>query len=135
LIRLQFKYALLFLAWILASFGTLASLVSSEIYGFVPCQLCWLQRIALFPQTVILGTACFYFDLKVVRYVLPLNLFGLAIAIYQVLHLTPYFSKGCTSGCVPTYQGDLLFWVPILSLINFILISLFLFLARQEEKV
>ena len=28
------------------------SLLYSEYFGFVPCSLCWLQRIALYPQAL-----------------------------------------------------------------------------------
>jgi len=29
------------------------SLVYSDYFGFIPCSLCWLQRIALYPQALL----------------------------------------------------------------------------------
>jgi len=39
------------LAAVLAA--TAASLIYSEGIGYVPCELCWYQRIALYPQVII----------------------------------------------------------------------------------
>ena len=42
-------------AWIVALVTTAGSLYYSEHLGFVPCELCWYQRIAMYPLAVILG--------------------------------------------------------------------------------
>ena len=44
-------------AWLVALLATVGSLYFSEIAGFVPCTLCWYQRIAMYPLVVILGVA------------------------------------------------------------------------------
>jgi hypothetical protein len=36
---------------------TLGSLYYSEVAGYPPCTLCWYQRIAIYPQVVVLGVA------------------------------------------------------------------------------
>ena len=33
--------------------GVASTLLYSEVFGFVPCSLCWLQRVALYPQAII----------------------------------------------------------------------------------
>ena len=43
------------LAWVVALLATTGSLYFSEIAGFVPCTLCWYQRIAMYPLVVILA--------------------------------------------------------------------------------
>ena len=63
------------------------SLVYSEYFGFVPCSLCWLQRIALYPQALFALMAfktkeSVYFPL----YSLALSIFGLLVAIYHYLY-------------------------------------------------
>jgi hypothetical protein len=45
------------LAWVVATVTTLGSLYFSEIADFVPCKLCWYQRICMYPLVVILGVA------------------------------------------------------------------------------
>ena len=45
------------LSFFLALAATLGSLFYSEIAGFEPCKLCWLQRIFMYPQAVLLGIA------------------------------------------------------------------------------
>lgn len=37
--------------------AVLGSLIYSEILGYEPCKLCWIQRIFFYPQLVILGLA------------------------------------------------------------------------------
>ena len=45
------------LAWIVATVTTLGSLYYSEHAGFVPCELCWYQRIVMYPLVIVLGVA------------------------------------------------------------------------------
>ena len=42
------------LAFLVAATATLGSLYFSEVADFVPCRLCWFQRIAMYPLSVIL---------------------------------------------------------------------------------
>src|SRR5215471_12279989 len=44
----------LWAAWVIALGATLGSLYFSQIANFVPCELCWFQRIAMYPMSVIL---------------------------------------------------------------------------------
>ena len=47
----------LWLAWLVAAGATAGSLYFSEIADFVPCRLCWFQRICMFPLAGILLVA------------------------------------------------------------------------------
>jgi disulfide bond formation protein DsbB len=71
------------LAFIVSLTATLGSLYLSEIRGFEPCKLCWLQRIFMYPLPVILGVALWRKTKDVWQYVLPLSIIGLVIAIYH----------------------------------------------------
>src|SRR5215213_8249764 len=44
----------LWAAWIVALVATLGSLYYSEIADFLPCRLCWFQRIAMYPLSILL---------------------------------------------------------------------------------
>ena len=44
----------IWIAWVVALAATLGSLFFSEIADFIPCRLCWFQRIAMYPLAVLL---------------------------------------------------------------------------------
>jgi len=86
----------LVLASLVAVGSTLGSLYFSERSGFDPCVLCWYQRIAMYPQAVILPLAAWRRDRNVLRYTMPLSAIGLVIALYHVqLQLFPDQSSFC----------------------------------------
>lgn len=45
------------LAWLVAAVCTAGSLWFSEVAGFQPCRLCWIQRACMYPLTVVLAVA------------------------------------------------------------------------------
>ena len=47
-------------AWIVSVVATLGSLYFSEILGWVPCILCWYQRILMYPMSIILGVSVYF---------------------------------------------------------------------------
>jgi disulfide bond formation protein DsbB len=98
----HWRESLVYIAWVQALVATLGSLFFSEVMGFVPCTLCWYQRILMYPLVIILTVGILLRDTKLRYYVLPLSIFGLAIALYHnVLHygLIPEDSFGtCTAG-------------------------------------
>ena len=65
------------LAFVVATVATLGSLYLSEVANFVPCRLCWYQRIAMYPLPVLLGVAWWKRDDGVRRYALPLAIIGM----------------------------------------------------------
>ncbi len=69
---------------LLISFGAvLGSLFYSVVMHYTPCVLCYWQRIALFPLLVLFKVALWKKDRGVFRYVVPLSVTGLLIAIYH----------------------------------------------------
>ena len=73
------------LAWIVATVTTLGSLYYSEIADFVPCQLCWYQRICMYPLAVILLVGLLLRDGRVRWYAAPFVVVGAPIALYHWL--------------------------------------------------
>jgi disulfide bond formation protein DsbB len=85
----------IWLAWIVALVATVGSLVYSEVIHFVPCRLCWYQRIAMYPLAVILLVGAIRREVVVKYYALPLALIGLAISIYHnVVQFFPSLEGG-----------------------------------------
>jgi hypothetical protein len=54
----------LWAAWAVALVSMLGSLYFSEVTNFVPCKLCWLQRIAMYPLVLILLVAALRGDVR-----------------------------------------------------------------------
>lgn len=73
----------LFIAFLLTFVSSGMSLIYSEIFGFVPCGLCWLQRICLYPQALMLGYAVYHKDKNVARYGILLSIPGIVVSFYQ----------------------------------------------------
>lgn len=71
---------------LLAAFTLTASaltLVYSEILGFVPCGLCWMERTMLYPTAIILTLAAWKRDRAALKYVIVLCAVGALIALYH----------------------------------------------------
>ena len=63
-------------AFIVALISTLGSLYYSDVLGYVPCVLCWWQRIFMYSQVLLFGTALVKGDRNVARYGLVFSLVG-----------------------------------------------------------
>lgn len=73
----------LLLAWAVAAVSTGGSLYYSEVAGYIPCELCWWQRIAMYPLSIVLLIAVLRGDRGVRRYVAPVSVIGFLIAAYH----------------------------------------------------
>ncbi|WP_276258176.1 disulfide bond formation protein B [Haloglomus litoreum] len=71
------------LATVIATVATAGSLWFSLGLGLVPCELCWYQRILMYPLVVVLGVAAVESRSGVWRTVLPLAVPGLVVAAYH----------------------------------------------------
>lgn len=88
--RLYKKYVAKYI-WTVITFtafsGVAITLLYSEVYGFVPCSLCWLQRVALYPQALMVLFAFKFKDgVFFPLYGIVLSGFGLLVAIYQYIY-------------------------------------------------
>lgn len=133
------KQIYLYSAWLVSVIATLGSLYFSEIRGFIPCELCWYQRILMYPLAVILGIATFQTDFGIKRYVLPLAAIGWCISFYHYLvQKVPDFAavKPCVNGvpCNTQYINWAGFiTIPFLALTAFTLIIIFMFLLKNPK--
>src|SRR5579862_8659355 len=75
----------LWAGFVVAALATGGSLFFSEIAGFVPCDLCWFQRICMYPLSILTLFAAARNDHRVVRYFLPFPVVGACISIYHLL--------------------------------------------------
>jgi disulfide bond formation protein DsbB len=77
--------AALWIAFLVAATATAGSLYFSEVANFEPCRLCWYQRIAMYPLSLILLVAALRRDRAVRWYVGPLAACGAVISTYHYL--------------------------------------------------
>ncbi|MCW8903045.1 disulfide bond formation protein B [Sedimenticola sp.] len=134
----QTNWKWIFLSWLLATVAMLGSLFFSEVMDFVPCVLCWYQRIFMYPLVVILLLGMYPYDESVIRYALPLAVIGWGFAIYHYLVYSGYIPEALQ----PCGQGpscaeiDLELFgfitIPMLSILAFSAIILFLSIARYR---
>ena len=73
------------LAWAVAAVAMAGSLIYSEVYHFIPCELCWYQRIAMYPLAGILLVGAIRRDRAIRYYGLPLSIVGLGISIWHII--------------------------------------------------
>src|SRR5690606_9031705 len=114
-------------SFVVSLVATGGSLFLSEVLGYIPCDLCWFQRICMYPLVVILGRAALKDDWGAAGYALPLSVIGGCISAwhYAVQKVPALAHTGpCRSG-IPC-NADYLDWfgvitIPLLALIAFIL--------------
>jgi disulfide bond formation protein DsbB len=109
----------IWLAWLVALVATVGSLIYSEVYHLVPCRLCWFQRIAMYPMSVVLLVGAIRREFMVKFYTLPLALLGLGISVYHYL-LQRFPNLEATSACDPDNPCSLI----LVNIFNFISIPL-----------
>lgn len=127
-------------AWAVALVSTFAALFIGEVMGMTPCQLCWYQRIPMFPLAVILGIAAFANDRRGAIYALPLALGGVAMAGYHtalVAGWVPQWWIPCGAGPSCSEQklvilGDI--QIPWLSLLAFAAIVALLLVYLRRTR-
>ncbi|TWD98786.1 disulfide bond formation protein DsbB [Neobacillus bataviensis] len=130
----------LLLAWLAAIIATLGSLYFSEVMHFIPCMLCWYQRIFMYPLAIILGIAFYRNDQGIYRYVLPLSIIGMLISGYHtLLQKLPYLQQFemCTTGvpCSKDYINWLGFiTIPLLAFIAFTIITVSLLILSSRQR-
>jgi disulfide bond formation protein DsbB len=131
---------LLSIGWIASFIATLGSLYFSEIVQYTPCDLCWYQRIFMYPLVIILGIGIFKKDASSALYSLILSAIGGCISIYhysiQKIDILGENSVSC--GIVPC-TGEYINWlgfitIPFLALVAFTIIfitSLLIYKGRS----
>ncbi len=126
-------------AWLVALTATIGSLFFSERMGFIPCTLCWYQRILMYPLVFLLGVAFYRNDKKIYVYALPLSIIGICVSSYHyALQKIPSLQEfsACTSG-VPC-SGQYINWfgfvtIPFLALLAFVMITVFILVLWKKK--
>jgi disulfide bond formation protein DsbB len=132
------------IGFFLSALGTGLSLFYSEVLKYIPCDLCWYQRIFLYPQVFMFGYAWYKKDYTVLRYSMVLSVVGTLIAAYHhMLQIGFDLMKPCSSApfavdCAkPSFVEFGFVTFPLMSfvLFGFLIIASFIatVLAKQSK--
>lgn len=129
----------LLFAWVVSIIAMVGSLFFSEHMGFIPCTLCWYQRILMYPLVIFLGIAFYRNDRTIYTYILPLSFIGMLVSSYHyALQKIPSMHEfsSCTSG-VPC-SGQYINWfgfvtIPFLALIAFTFITIMMLMLWKRK--
>jgi len=126
----------LWAAFVVAAIATGGSLFFSEVARFVPCELCWYQRICMYPLSILTLFLAYHGDHRAARYLLPLPLVGAGVSVYHLLIENKVIKEptqcliSAPGGCATKWINEFGYiTIPTLALTGFVLLMGFLALA------
>jgi disulfide bond formation protein DsbB len=129
----------LWIGWLVAAVAMAGSLYYSIGANFQPCELCWYQRICIYPFAVILLVAAARKDTSVWRYGLAINAVGIVVSLYHTqLQAFPSQQTFCSPiiPCNIRYVWELGFIsLPLMALAAQLVIATMLLLARRPAPM
>ncbi len=129
-----------FLAFIVSLIATLGSLFFSEIMNFIPCSLCWYQRIFMYSLVFLFLTNLLFPDDKIFKYSILLILMGWSVSIYHNLlmfGIIPENLSPCVQGvpCSTMYINWLGFiTIPLLSFFAYTILLILILKIKNEKR-
>src|SRR5262249_19483981 len=131
----------LWLAFVVSSIATGGSLFFSEIAHFVPCELCWYQRICMYPLSLLTLLMAVHVDHRAARYLLPFPVIGAGVSVYHLLIENGVVRESLTcsisapGGCAVKWINEFGYvTIPTLALTAFALLLALLLLAAYEPR-
>ncbi|MGE6489090.1 disulfide oxidoreductase [Paenisporosarcina sp. NPDC076898] len=134
---------MLLFMWVVSLAATMGSLFFSEIRHYEPCELCWIQRIFMYPLVIILGIAYVQKNARIAVTTATFSVIGGAISLYHYgLQKITFLSENAPAcgrvSCTGEYINIFGFiTIPFLALTAFILIAITSFMllrVLKEEK-
>ena len=129
----------LWAAFVVTAIATGGSLFYSQIAGFIPCELCWFQRICMYPLSILTLLTAIAGDHRAARYLLPLPVVGAGVSVYHLLvengvvQQTQACFASAPGGCATKWTNEFGYMtIPTLALTAFLLTFAFLLLAATE---
>ena len=126
--------------WVVSLTATMGSLFFSEIRGYEPCELCWIQRIFMYPLVLILGIAYLQKNARIAVTTAIFSVIGGAISLYHYgLQKVSFLSENAPAcgrvSCTGEYINILGFiTIPFLALTAFVLIAISSFMILKDSK-
>lgn len=139
--RLLWGYEL-WAAFVVSSIATGGSLFFSDIANYVPCELCWYQRICMYPLSLLTLFAAVHGDYRLPRYLIPFTVIGGGVSVYHLLieNRVVGQSQACfvsaPGGCAVKWINQFGYvTIPVIALSAFaLLLVLFAMAATGNER-
>ena len=131
---------ILLFMWVVSLTATMGSLFFSEIRGYEPCELCWIQRIFMYPLVLILGSAYVQKNARIAVTTAIFSVIGGAISLYHYgLQKVSFLSENAPAcgrvSCTGEYINIFGFiTIPFLALTAFVLIAISSFMLLKDSK-
>lgn len=125
--------------FLVALVATAGSLFFSLYADFAPCELCWYQRIFMYPLVLLFGLGLWRDERKAMEYAVPLVAIGWLVAAY---HNYIYFlgtrATSCSLeaevSCITPYFTEYGYvTIPVMSMTAFSLIAFALFVFFRQS--
>ncbi|MEN1970246.1 disulfide oxidoreductase [Lentibacillus sp. N15] len=136
----KYNETILLIVWGQAFIALAGSLFYSEVMGYTPCELCWFERILMYPLVVIYGAAAIKRNLSIAIPGLIMSGIGILVAMYHYLiqKLPALHEVGGSCGIIPcnteyiNYLGFIT--IPFLAFIAFIVIFVCHLILLKQQK-
>ena len=128
------------LALLVAAVATAGSLYYSQIVGFAPCELCWFQRICMYPLVAVLAVGVARRDSAARWYAAPFVLVGAPLGLYhwlveRVPSIAASASCSATVPCAVPYFEELGYvTLAFMAMSAFVLIGALLLVERAGTR-
>lgn len=131
-------YGALLVAWV----AMLGSLYFSQELGYIPCTLCWYQRILMYPLAGMIALGLLRRDVPLPYLILPFSILGQGFSTYHyLLQKTQFFSSATTCQVGVPCSSSWINWlgfitIPFLAMMAFLLITLLtvIYMAGQSSQ-
>ncbi len=117
--------------------ATIGSLIYSNVIGYPPCWLCWMQRVAIYPIAILGITGLVRNEKSILPYIKVLAWTGWVIALYHIfIYYTGYSPLPCDASATCTARYVYEFGFMTIPLMSFSVLSAVLVVlgARKGEQ-
>ncbi|MFF5995331.1 disulfide oxidoreductase [Lysinibacillus sp. KU-BSD001] len=123
--------------------ATLGSLYFSEVRGYIPCEMCWYQRILMYPIVIISAVAYIQKNARIALTTAVFACIGGSISLYHYgIQKITFLQESAPSCGQVSCTGAYINWlgfitIPFLALTAFIIIagiSFYMLKGLKEEK-
>ena len=135
----KLENSLLFI-WVVSLVATLGSLYFSEIRGYIPCTMCWYQRIFMYPIVIITTVAVIQKNAKIAMTTAVFSVIGGCISLYHYgIQKIDFLTESAPACGLVSCTGQYINWlgfitIPFLALTAFILIAITSFYMIRQLK-
>ena len=135
----KLENSLLFI-WVVSLVATLGSLYFSEIRGYIPCTMCWFQRIFMYPIVIITTVAVIQKNAKIAMTTAVFSVIGGCISLYHYgIQKIDFLTESAPACGLVSCTGQYINWlgfitIPFLALTAFILIAITSFYMIRQLK-